>query len=238
MVKVIAHRGSSGECPENTMIAFQKAVEDGADMIELDVQLTKDKQIIVMHDETVDRTTNGKGLIGDMTLIEAQSLRIVDRDGHLTDYQLPSLKDVLDYLSDKDIELNIELKANSDDEYMLEQGTYQLVEIFKMHDRVVYSSFDEGALRYIKSLNNDVHIALLTSKLNNKVLERIKDMNCSTYHLSKKIKFKDIDKCLVNQEQVRVWTINDEKTMKQYIDKGYDIITDYPKKAIELINNQ
>ena len=73
-MKVYAHRGYSGAYPENTMLAFRKAEEAGSDGIELDVQLTKDGQVVVIHDENVDRTTDGKGLVCDYTLAELQKL--------------------------------------------------------------------------------------------------------------------------------------------------------------------
>ena len=71
-MKVIAHRGYCGKYPENTMLAFKKAVEAGCDEIELDVQLTKDGKVVVIHDETIDRVTNGSGLVRDYTLEELQ----------------------------------------------------------------------------------------------------------------------------------------------------------------------
>ena len=115
MVQIVAHRGSSGDRPENTLPAFAEAVRVKADIIELDVHLSKDGHLIVMHDETVDRTTNGKGRICDKTLTELKELNAgswFSEDYAAT--KVPTLKEVLDLLAAKNYRgiLTIELKTD------------------------------------------------------------------------------------------------------------------------------
>ena len=86
MTKIFAHRGSKIDCPENTLSAFKKAIEVKADGIELDIHLTKDGEIVVIHDETIDRTTNGTGEVEDFTLAELQSFDAVLIDEVFTSY--------------------------------------------------------------------------------------------------------------------------------------------------------
>ena len=93
---VVAHRGGAGMAPENSLTCIRKGLESGADMIEIDIHLTKDGEIVVCHDREIDRTTNGKGRIADMTLEELREYRIVDKDGNATDDVLPTLGEVLE----------------------------------------------------------------------------------------------------------------------------------------------
>ena len=111
-MKNFAHRGFSGKYPENTMLAFQKAYEAGADGIELDVQLTKDGQVVVIHDEKVDRTTNGTGLVRDYTLEE---LRKLDASyiytGEMGFNPIPTFEEYCAWVAGTDLVTNIELKT-------------------------------------------------------------------------------------------------------------------------------
>ena len=99
MTKYFGHRGCSGNYPENTMLAFQKAIEAGADGIELDVQFSKDGRLVIIHDETLDRTTTGKGLVKNHTLEELKSLDASYKfAGQYGVNQIPTLCEVLDYM--------------------------------------------------------------------------------------------------------------------------------------------
>ena len=95
-MEIIGHRGGASIGPENTLACFRKGIEAGADMIEIDIHLTKDKKIVICHDQTIDRTTNGKGKIREMTLDEIRQYRIVDANGNITDQTLPTLDEVFD----------------------------------------------------------------------------------------------------------------------------------------------
>ena len=107
---VWAHRGASGYAPENTLAAFKKAVEMKADGVELDVQLTKDGEIVVCHDETIDRTSDKKGLLMDYSLEELKKFDFSNSNPAFEGEQIPPMSEVFDLLKDTDLTINIELK--------------------------------------------------------------------------------------------------------------------------------
>ena len=111
MTKIFAHRGASAYAPENTLAAFDLTQRLGADGIELDVQLTKDGEVVVIHDETIDRTGTGKGNVRDHTLAELKKLSFHNRMEQYRGEQIPTLREVLDLVKNGDMEVNIELKT-------------------------------------------------------------------------------------------------------------------------------
>lgn len=94
-VLVVAHRGNWRSAPENSVAAIDSAIQMGVDIVEIDIHKTKDGQLILMHDDRVDRTTNGKGLIKDYTLAEIKKLKLKDKDGNLTEHIVPTLEEAL-----------------------------------------------------------------------------------------------------------------------------------------------
>ena len=125
-MKKLAHRGYSYLYPENTMLAFQKAIERGFDGIETDVHLTKDGYLVLCHDETIDRTSNGKGYIKDLTLDELKQYSFSCHSQY--NEKIPLLKDLLLLIKDKDILLNIELKTDVIHYQGIEKKVYDLVD--------------------------------------------------------------------------------------------------------------
>jgi len=151
----IGHRGAKGYEPENTLVSFEKAIEMGADGIELDVHLSLDGHLIVIHDETIDRTTNGKGVVNQMTLQELKSFRINEK------YEIPTLVEILD-LVDQRCFINIELKNQDTAEKVV-----QLIESYISNknwnnNHFIVSSFDWNALQQVRFLNEAIRIGVLT----------------------------------------------------------------------------
>jgi len=109
-LKVWAHRGASGYAPENTLPAFALAVEQGADGVELDIQLTKDGQIVVIHDETIDRVSNGSGWVKDYTLSQLKKFNFNKTFPEYGFVTIPTLEEVYDLLKDTGLTVNVELK--------------------------------------------------------------------------------------------------------------------------------
>ena len=140
MSKVFAHRGWSGKYPENTMLAFEKAVELGVDGIELDVHLSGDRQLVIIHDETVDRTTNGKGFVKDMTV---EQLKALDASaGFMGVYgktEIPTLREYMELVKDLPLVTNIELKTNIYEYEGLEEMVYEMIKEYSLQDRVIIS---------------------------------------------------------------------------------------------------
>ncbi len=148
---VAGHRGDSYNFYENTITAFKKAIKDGVDMIETDVHLTLDNHLVLIHDDTVNRTTNGQGRVQDMTLNELRALNAGDS---LCYEQIPTLKELFELVKSTDITLNLEIK-----EYYSEQNkqrvteciekTIALIEEYNMAHRCLINSFDAWVLEYV-----------------------------------------------------------------------------------------
>lgn len=151
----IGHRGAKGYAPENTLISFQTAIDMGVDGIELDVHLTSDNQLIVIHDDTVNRTTNGTGLINSFTLSELKALRIENL------HEIPTLVEVLD-LIDKKIFINIELKGKNTAKPVVDVIESYLNGKNWNYNHFLISSFDWIALQEVRSLNPNIALGVLT----------------------------------------------------------------------------
>lgn len=150
---VAAHRGDSYNCFENTMDAFCAAVEAGVDMIETDVRMTKDGALVLMHDADIDRTTDGTGLVADMTYDE---LAQRNAGGRYAPAGIPTLEEFLQFLSSHEILLNLEIKeyaqeGNLERCHQCIEKCVALVEAYHLADRMVFNSFDAHVLEYIDS---------------------------------------------------------------------------------------
>lgn len=159
---VIAHRGSSQSAPENTIPAIEKAIHDGADGIEIDVQLTKDGRVVVIHDEWVNRTTNGRGFICDLTYADLQRLDAGSWfHPKFQGSKIPLLSEILDLIQQKPILLNIELKNNLIPYPTLEEKTIQLIKQYNLEEYVLISSFKKESIERCYQLAPEIKRGLL-----------------------------------------------------------------------------
>lgn len=167
---IIAHRGASARAPENTLAAFAAAIALGADGIELDVQMTRDGQVVVIHDETVGRTTDGRGRVSDLTLNELRRLdagswfnRVYPRRARAeyVGLKVPTLDEVLCLVRPTPLILCVELKPVRERVAQLIEATLSLVSKAGMDDRVVYASFDHALMKRVKEQAPRAHTALL-----------------------------------------------------------------------------
>ena len=182
--EIYAHRGSSYEYPENTLLAFKKAAEvEGIAGIEFDVQLTKDGEIVVIHDEAIDRTLDGKGYVRDYTLEELKKFNVtpsgqdvpyVDENGD--NLHVPTLRELFDliqpYCKNNDLVLNIELKNSIYPYEGMEQKVIDLVAEYKLQENIIYSSFNHDSLAVVKEINP----AAITATLDADMLKCIEGM--------------------------------------------------------------
>ncbi len=151
---VYAHRGARGYAPENTMCAFRKAVELGADGIELDVQMTADGQVVICHDHDIDRTSNGQGLLKDFTLAELGRFDFGSWFGpQFAGEKIPTLDEFLRWFADTDLVLNIEIKNGPIIYPGIEARVAAAVEKSRIGGRVVISSFYHPSIKKVKELN-------------------------------------------------------------------------------------
>ena len=158
-MKRFAHRGYSEYYPENTLEAFVKAYERGFDGAETDVHLTKDGVLVLCHDESIDRTSDGTGYIQDMTFEE---LRQYNFSYHFDGYHLiPTLEELLLFIKDKDFMLNIEIKTDHIQYKDIEQKVLDLVDNIGVKDQIIYSSFYLPSLLKVRELNDQAYIGYL-----------------------------------------------------------------------------
>lgn len=236
---VYAHRGASKVAPENTMAAFMKAVDINSDGIELDVRLTSDKKIVVIHDPVTDRTGDRGGRISELTYQELKKIDFGIRFSEkFANEKIPLLSDVLDYLNNKDTILNIEIKNDpviSNRE--LESALADMLKTYAFDDRVLISSFDHSALRYIKQLDRALSIAPLYMSGFVDIWQYAKRINADAVHPA----FYAIDKdsvkdCKKEGIAVNVWTVDIDTDIKKAADMEVSgIITNEPQKALRIL---
>lgn len=182
-MKIWAHRGCSQRYPENTLLAFEKASGlKELEGIELDIQLTKDGQLVVIHDERVDRTTEGIGFVRDFTLSELRKLHIYAGDGPCQ--WIPTMDEVLDLLDKRlkaGMKLNIELKTGIYPYPGIEEKIVDLVHKRGVHKSIVYSSFYALSLERIRSLEPDAETGVLDTKVSD-CLFKLKGCGANALH--------------------------------------------------------
>ncbi|MFD0620178.1 glycerophosphodiester phosphodiesterase [Paenibacillus sp. GCM10027629] len=236
---IIAHRGSAGEAPENSMAAFELALRQGCDAIELDIHLSKDGELIVCHDRTIDRTTDGSGAIREMTVTELKQFD-AGRWFHekYAGERIPLLKEVFD-LVPQDIMINVEIKETY--EGQIEERLLQLLRDSNRLAQVVVSSFDHKSLRRLKHIEPEVKIGLLytMNAVDHHELANLIGVPVYALHpYGKLIDQEDILRATSHGLQVYPWTINTKDAMQQAIDKGVSgIITDYPGVLKQLLSS-
>ena len=221
---VVAHRGGARLGPENSLGCIELGMEAGADWIEIDVHLSADREIVVCHDPTVDRTTDGKGEISAMKYSELRKLRLLDRDGKPTDEHLPTLEEVL-RLIDGRASLLLEIKYSESSLPGIEQACIDCIRRLGAEDRVIIQSFDDEVVIRTHELAPDIRVE--------KLLSSAKDFDFGKYSFaaSFNINYKAATREFVDMvhslgKEVKVWTLNEyDAELVKMVD---GVITDDP----------
>ena len=230
---VIAHRGASGHAPENTLAAFRKAIAQGAAFIETDLQLSRDARLVAIHDDTVDRTTNGQGPVHDLTLAELQRLDAGSWFGsEFAGERIPTLEEILDFSKKHDVVFYLELKpsGNWGGEHALIGALRESGEI----PRTVVISFDCDILEGLRKIEPTLMTGVLYDGQIEKPIERALEVgarqlaaraNLVTPALLIEARKSDL--------QVVCWTVNHPAHMRLLIEAGVDgIMSDYPDRLV------
>ncbi|WP_010093148.1 glycerophosphodiester phosphodiesterase [Ornithinibacillus scapharcae] len=233
--KIIGHRGASKLAPENTMYAFELAYQLGAEGIETDVQLTKDNVPVLIHDETLKRTTNGTGYVKEFTYEELKQLDAGSWfASEFSDARIISLEEFLVWIKPKDLYLNIELKNNKIDYQDLESIVYESLKSHRLIDRTTISTFSSKSIKRLSKYKNDLEIAYLTSKKKPNLVEYAKDLGANALHIKYRLLNSELMQQAIAQKMpVRIYTVNKYKQMMNCYQLNCNgIFTDVPYKAI------
>ncbi|WP_224485189.1 glycerophosphodiester phosphodiesterase [Robertkochia aurantiaca] len=225
---VVGHRGAMGYAPENTIASIERALDLGVDMIEIDVFKCSSGEIVVFHDEKLERLTNGEGYLEDKSFFMLRQLRVAD------EHQIPMLQDVLKAI-DKKARLNIELKGDDTAEkvnhivtYYVENNGWQLSDF-------VISSFKWDELRKLRELNPDIAIGVLTEEDPMGALEVAKELNAYSIHPDHStLTAENVEAIKGEGFKVFTWTVNEQAEIERMKAYGVDgIISDYPDRVAE-----
>ena len=229
---VIAHRGASGTCPENTLAAFQRAVELGAHMIELDVQVTRDHEVVVMHDWTLDRTTDGTGAVGAVTFADLQRFDAGTWfHARFRGERVPSLAEVLAAVA---LPVNVELKPVGDDG--LVERALAVVDAAGAGARVVFSSFDAASLVRLRGRDSGARIGVLWEDAPIEEGVRLAErVGARTLHVRKDaITEAVLAAARAGGLGVLGWTVNDPRDCDRLDAAGVDgVFTDFPERFLQ-----
>ncbi|GAA5415436.1 glycerophosphodiester phosphodiesterase [Paraliobacillus ryukyuensis] len=233
---IYAHRGASKQAPENTMPAFTFAYELGADGIETDIQLTKDHVPVLIHDENVRRTTNGTGFVQDYTFKQLQQLDAGSWfSENFINTQIISLEQLLSWVKDKELKLNLELKTKIIPYKHIEQIVYDLLIKYDKLNQTVISSFNPNTIQNMHVIDPNVTTALLTSQKKVDLFRFAKQVGASGLHIkSRLLNPPFLNKATENGLYVATYTINRKFEMLRCYKLGcHAIISDLPHLAIE-----
>jgi len=227
MIEVIGHRGAAGLEPENTLRSVRRAIELGVDRVEIDVRISRDGRLVIMHDETVDRTTNGHGYVSELTFDDLRSL-----DAGMGE-KIPTLDEILKFTMGK-AKLEIELKVPEATE-----PTIQLIEELNAEKDVIVISFIHELLERVHDLNPNIKTGALFFEVPKDILQRALKAHASSIH----VYYRNVNSELVKEAhrsglEVAVWNPNRIEEMREMIDLGVDAIgSDRPDILIQLLRD-
>lgn len=233
--KIFAHRGASDQAPENTMPAFELACELGADAFELDVHLTADGEIVVIHDDTVDRTSNGTGRVREMTFAELSALDFSNGKPGYAGVRLPLLADVLRLAQRNGLCVNAEIKEYSP--AGAPELIRRLLELEKscgMSGKILYSSFDHHLLRELKKISARTPTAVLYADGLIDAWDYAEKLHAQAVHPYFPLLGLDslVAQCHRRRIAVHPWTVNEEEELAAMLRAGADgVITNRPDLA-------
>lgn len=234
----IGHRGSSGEAPENTIVAFRRALEQGAQMIECDLQLSADGHVVLIHDWTVDRTTNGVGTVAEMTMAQLETLDAGSwKSEEFRDEGIPTLEQALDAVLPSG-RLNLELKCrgSEEDARRLALSAVAAVADRDAFDRVIFSSFDRPALEALRDVSSEAPIGVLwVFAPFDEAFLLAEQLGAVALH--PRAEAVDVSVCDEAHERgltVNSWTVNETQAIFDQVRMGVDgVISDHPGRLLE-----
>ncbi len=232
-----AHRGFSGKYPENTMLAFEKAIEAGCDGIELDVQISKDGELVIIHDERLKRTTGNSGFVWEYTLKE---LKAMDASGKFGDTfgknEIPTLREYFELVKDKEIITNVELKTGRNPYPGIEKRALSMIDEYGLRKRIWVSSFNHYSVVRFKELAPEIPCGLLEESWIVGMFEYAKSLGADFVHPTRYIVTEEFVHEAADQRiGINTWTVNEIEDIKRFMEwELHGIIGNYPDRALEV----
>jgi glycerophosphoryl diester phosphodiesterase len=231
----IAHRGASGHCPENTRAAFLRAIELGADMVELDCQMTRDGAVVVIHDDRLDRTTSGRGRVRDYTLREIKTLDAGSWfAAGFAGEEVLTLEEAIELLRGH-VELNLEIKGD-DAPGRLEIQCVGIVRSLRFFSQTVFSSFSAPRIRLVRDLADDARIGVLVDAAASwaGALDFARDIGAEAMHPQRSLASEATLAAAHGRGfEVRAWAVNRQADIDALVVLGVDgIFTDFPERLL------
>lgn len=222
MIK-LAHRGYSALYPENTMEAFVKAYEKGFDGVETDVHMSKDGELVLIHDEKINRTSTGKGYVKDLTLEELRQYNFNYK--FFGKHSIVTLRELLAFIKDKDFKVNIELKTDVIHYEDIEQKVYQLVKEYGVEKQIYYSSFYLPSVLKMKEIDKDAYVGyLMENKYKKKYNELIENYVLAFHPRYNYLNKERMEQLKSQNIVVATWTVPSFKKYMRLKELGVDII--------------
>lgn len=238
MSKIYAHRGFSGKYPENTMLAFEKAVELGVDGIELDVHLTKDNVLVIIHDEDIKRTCDGQGLVRDMTYDELKKFDASATFRGVYGFNgIPTLREYFDLVKDTNVITNIELKTGIFEYPTIEKRVIDMIKEYGLEKKIILSSFNHYTVMRCKDIAPEIKRGFLSESWLIGYGKYTAQNDCQCCHPIH---------CFLSEETVKemhdagceinTWTVNEYEDIKRLSALGVDsLIGNFPDRMIEVL---
>ena len=237
MTRIFGHRGASGYAPENTIESFRLAAEMGADGVELDVQMTRDGELVVAHDEIIDRVSDGTGRISSLTLKELKRLHFNRTHPEYPDAAIPTLAEVFELLRPTGLDINVELKNSLIDYPGLEKRVIDLAAGAFDLNRVIFSSFNHASMLRVKAIDPRLVCGLLYEASLIEPWEYASRLGMDALHPHFSEVVTPGGNCRKAHEagiRVHTWTVNDPEIMAAVLMEKADIlITNYPDVACQ-----
>jgi glycerophosphoryl diester phosphodiesterase len=240
ITKVWAHRGASAYAPENTLEAYELAAKQKADGIELDIQLTKDGELVVIHDETVNRVSDHKGPVADYTLKDLKKINVNKKFLKYKKAAVPTLEEVYQLVKPTELTVNVELKTSVNFYPGIEEKALEVAAKCGMEDRVIYSSFNHYSLLRLKKLSKEAKTGILISDIIVDAPDYAANLGFDAIHPSLNIlQVPDfVQNCRENNIAIHPWTVNEEIHMKMMLESGVNaIITNKPDVCRKLVES-
>ncbi len=235
------HRGFSGKYPENTMLAFEKALEVGCEGIEFDVHLTRDGELVIIHDETIDRTSDRTGWVKDMTYDELCKADFsYQYAGQVGFQRIPTLREYFELVQNRDIRSNIELKTGVCEYPGIEQAVCGLIRAYHMEDRVIISSFNHNSILRMKELAPELPCGFLSETWILDPGQYVSSHAVEAYHPQfYMLTDRETANLKAHGVQLNAWTVNEAEDINRMIDLEVDgIISNFPDRVAAILSER